>query len=114
MYNPPERFDTAMILLVPTWERAQGKEIKKYPPLENGAIFHGSFRTFGGTERDVNGIYTIVNTAIVETWYRPDIVCGCRIALDCKELYEIIGDPEDINRRHQYLKFKVQRVKGGA
>ena len=65
-------------------------------------------------KKNVNGVYAIEDTAIVETWYRPDIRSKCRIALETEEVYDILGEPEDINRRHQFLKFKVRRVTGGV
>ena len=78
-------------------------------------LIYASFRTFGGTETMENDIYSVVDTANVETWYRPDIASGCRImrAVD-GAVYEIIGEPENIGMRGQFLKCRVRRVKGGA
>ena len=105
----------AMMLLVPTYGDAYGVATKTFPAVENGIRIFGNFKTYGGTERDVNGIYSIEDTAIVETWFRPDIRSDCRIAvLQTGAIYEIINEPENINMRNQYLKFKVKRVKGGA
>lgn len=78
-------------------------------------MFFGSFKTYGGTETTSNGILSVEDTANIETWYRPDIDSNCRVVLaDTGAVYEIIGAPEDINQRHQWLVFKVRRVKGGA
>ena len=77
-------------------------------------MFFGSFKTYGGTERDVNGVYSIEDTANIETWYRPDIKANCRIAREDGATYDVIADPQNINMRNQFLKFKVRRVKGGA
>ena len=80
-----------------------------------GYMYYGSFRTFGGTERNVNGVYSIENTAVIETWFRPDIKANCRVYVPQNgATYEIMGDPENIDMRNQYLKFKVKQVKGGA
>jgi hypothetical protein len=50
----------------------------------------------------------------VETWYRPDITSGCRICpASTGNVYEIINEPENVDMRCQFLKFKVRRVKGG-
>ena len=52
---------------------------------------------------------------MIETWYRPDVTAKCRIkVMQTGDVYEIIGKPENINMRNQYLKFKVQAVEGGA
>ena len=46
---------------------------------------------------------------------KEDIASGCRImrAVD-GAVYEIIGEPENIGMRGQFLKCRVRRVKGGA
>lgn len=119
MYKPKAPFNVNMILLVPISKKyVNGKLKKEYSKptevTEDMNIF-GSFRTFGGTETNVNGVYTIINTAVIETWYRPDIKADCRIYIpDLNATYDIIQPPEDIERRHQYLKFKVQKVGGEA
>nr|DAS45612.1 MAG TPA: Vta1-like protein [Caudoviricetes sp.] len=33
---------------------------------------------------------------------------------ESRAVYDIINEPEDIEQRHKYCKFKVKRVKGGA
>lgn len=105
----------AMVLLVPVYAKVLGVESKIFPNIADGIPFNGNFRTFGGTERDVNGVYSIEDTAIVETWYDPAIKSDCRIAIrDSGAVYEIINEPENVELRNQYLKFRVQRVKGGA
>lgn len=114
-YKPTTPFSSPLALLIPTYTDSYGVSQKTYPTIEEGILFFGSFRTFGGTERDVNGLYSIENTATIETWYRPEIKSNCRIAvLLTGEIYEILGEPENIEMRNQYLKFKVQQVKGGA
>ena len=116
-----------LILLIPTsTEKVKGVNQKKYPTIEEALkvldknkkpvnLFFGSFKTYGGTEQNVNGIYSIQDTANVETWYRPDITSNCRIARAYDNaVFDIINEPEDIDQRHQFLKFKVRRIKGGA
>ena len=74
-----------------------------------------SFKTYQGTETTVNDLFTVLDTAQVETWFRPDIKADCRLKiLETGDVYEVIGKPENINMRNQFLKFKVQAVEGGA
>lgn len=102
-----------LMLLIPEYSKEYGVESKTYP--EDGILIYGSFRTFGGTERDVNGVYSIENTANVDTWYRPDITSDCRIKLpQTGETYEILGEPENIAMRNQFLRLKLMQIKGGA
>lgn len=114
-YRPALPFATPLILLIPTTQRNVGVATKTFPSVENGVQIFGSFKTYGGTEKTVDGIYSIEDTAVVETWYSPEITSGCVIVLaGTNERYEIINEPENINRRNQFLKFKVRRIKGGA
>lgn len=115
MYRPGLTFTTPLKLLVPTWTKVSGVREKTFPAVADGVLFFGSFKTFGGTERDVNGVFSIEDTAEIETWYDPTIKSGCRVAVaDTGAIYEVIGEPENIEMRNQFLKFKVSRVKGGA
>ena len=111
MFRPDLPYDTPVYLFVPTYKVVKGVTKKEYP--EKGELFFCKFKTYGGTETTVNGVLTVIDTANVETWYRPDITSGCQIRLGA-EVYEVMGKPEDIEQRHQFLKFKVKGVKGGA
>ncbi len=114
-YRPQLPFTQPLRLLTPTYQTTSGVRKKVWPKTDDGALIFASFRTFGGTERDVNGVYAVEDTAEIETWFRPDIQSGCAVAFpDTGALYEIVGEPENIERRNQYLKCKVSRVKGGA
>lgn len=110
-YRPTEPFITPAELLTPTYSTVKGVTVKQYP--ESGEVIMCSFKTYGGTETTVNDVLTVVDTANVETWYRPDITSDSLIRLGAKE-YEVMGEPEDIEQRHQFLKFKVRGVKGGT
>lgn len=114
-----------LVLLIPKISTKKGITNKEYPTVDealaekdkNGNsinLFFGSFKTYGGTEKTVNGVYSIEDTANIETMYRPDIKANCRVAREDGATYDIISEPEDINQRHQFLKFKVKRIKGGA
>ncbi len=113
-----------LILLIPVTLNKQGVVQKTFPTIEEALsykdenkrpinLFYGSFKTYGGTETDINGIHSIMDTANIETWYRPDIKSDCRIVrANDNAIFDIINEPEDINQRHQFLKFKVKRIKG--
>lgn len=114
-FTPSFPYITPMRLLIPEVTVVKGVSKKIYPAISNGIPFNASFKTFGGTESVNNGVYSVEDTATVETWYRPEIKSNCRVALVNHEgVYEIMGEPENINMRNQFLKFKVRRVKGGA
>jgi hypothetical protein len=114
-YKPRTPFNVPIILLQPTYETVSGVPTKTFPALSKGILFYGSFKTYGGTEREVNGLYSVIDTAVVECWFRPEITSDCRIYVTANNgTYEILGEPENINLRNQYLKFKVRRIKGGV
>lgn len=114
-YRPTTPFSTPLVLLIPTKSKSIGVNGYTYPELENGKLIFGSFKTYGGTEREVNGAYSVENTAVIETWFRPDIKSNCRIGVpETGAVYDILGEPENISMRNQFLKFKVMEVKGGA
>ena len=108
-YTPPP-FNTAVTLLKPIIKDVRGVDVKTY---EEVGIIHCSFKTYGGTENISNDLLVVEDTATVITWFRPDITSNSVIRLGDKN-YEVIGEPENLDMRNQYLKFKVRAVKGGA
>lgn len=116
MYRPQNTFNVPLLLLTPTYTTVSGVRKKTFPDVSTGFLFFGSFKSYGGTERDVNGVYSIEDTATVETWFNPEIKSGCRIVLAGIQnaVYEIMGEPENVEMRNQFMTFKVSRVKGGA
>ena len=80
-----------------------------------GDVIFCNFKTYGGTEKEVNGVLVIEDTADVVTWFRPDITSDCRlIRLADGAKFEILNEPENIEMRNMVLKFKVRRIKGGV
>ena len=112
-YNPITPFDVAMRVLIPTTTKVKGITKKVYPEPSEAPMFFGSFRTFGGSENFSNDVYMIFNTAVIDTWYNPQIKTDCQIYIcETDEIYNIISEPENIGMRHQYMQFKVQKVGG--
>lgn len=112
-YKPSVPFNVAMKLLVPVTSQSYGAGKKTFSAPEDSELFFGSFRTFGGTESIKDDVYTVINTGVINTWYRPDIKADCQIYIcDTGQVYDIVSDPEDIDFRHQYLQFKVQKIGG--
>lgn len=112
-FKPAFPYSTAIELLIPTYTTVKGVQVKKFP--DEGIQINCSFKTYTGTETTTNDVYTVIDTAQVETWYRPDIKSDCRIkVLATGDVYEVLGKPENINMRNQFLKFKVRGIEGGA
>lgn len=114
-YKPSAPFSVPMKLLVPVSRYVQGVLQKTFTAPSESELIYGSFRTFGGTENVQNGVYTLIDTATIDTWYRPDIKADCRLYLcETEQVYEILGNPENIDMRNQYMQFKVRKVGGKA
>ena len=113
-FRPAMPFDVALKLLVPTSTVVKGVTKKVFPnPDEVSDVFFGSFRTYGGTENFSNDVFTVFDTAVIETWFNPNITTDCQIYLcETGEKFNIISKPENINMRHQFMKFKVEKVGG--
>lgn len=111
-FKPSLPFNVPARIMSATYEKVNGVNTKTF--VEKGAIFV-SAKSYGGTEKIINNQYVIVDTLTIETWYRSDIKSEDRLKLlDDNSVWEILNTPEDIDRRHQYLSFKVQRVKGNS
>jgi hypothetical protein len=114
-YKPQLPYSTPLYLLIPEYQEVKGVPVKKYPEPNHEMMIYASFKTYGGTETNVNDVYSVIDTANIETWYRPDIKSDCRIVrAEDGATYDILGEPENINMRNKYMKFKVRRTKGGA
>ena len=110
-YSP---YTTAFKILKPTETKVKGVVKKTYPePSSVEKVSFGSFRTYGGTDGWNNDVYTVIATAKVETWYDPNITSDVVIYLcETGEFWEVISRPEDLDMRHQYMQFKVQKTGG--
>lgn len=81
--------------------------------FEDKQIFYCSAKSYGGTEKIVNDLYVVEDTWQIDTWYNPAFGKGDHIRfLDDDTEYEILASPENINRRGQYMRFKVRRIGG--
>lgn len=116
-FKPSYPFNVPAYILKPLGTKnVKGVLVKMYPTPEEGELIFCSYKTYGGTEQNNNGQYSVIDTGNVETWFRPDITADCRFCLadNPTAIYEIVGRPENINKSNQWLKFKVQAVSGGA
>lgn len=107
-------FTTPLRVYIPTYNTLHGV-VKKVFTEKDSFIINASFKTYGGTETTNNDLYTIYDTASIDTWYDPRITSECRIkVLQTNNVYEILGNVENIDMRNQFLRFKVRAVLGGA
>ena len=111
-WSPSLPFSVPMRILTTTTTKVNGVIVKTRVP---GRLFMASARSFGGTEVERDGQIVVEDTMRVDTWYAPDIVPGTAVRMEeDSSVWEVMGTPEDIEMRHQYLTFKVRRARGGA
>lgn len=111
MTYKPLPFNVVLTLQTPKTITAKGSTKKTY--VDAGEIYC-SFRTFGGTETTSNGALTVENTAVVDTWYNPKITANSRVITADGGVYEILGTPENIEMRCQFMRFKIREIRGGV
>lgn len=111
-YKPSMPFTTPAQILKGEYRLVNGIGGKVFT---DGDIISVSAKSYGGTERIINDKVVIEDTNVIETWYRPDITGRDRIRLlDDGSEWEIIDHPDNIDRRNQFLRFKVRRITGDA
>lgn len=115
-FRPSGPYTVAIKVLIPVETKVMSTKKKTFPdPKDVETVIFCSFKTYGGTENFSNDLYTIYDTATVETWWRSDITSDCRIYIcETGESWDVISRPEDVDMRHQYMRFKVQLVGGKA
>lgn len=112
MYKPNFPYNVKAQILKATTEKKRGVVQKTFV---EGATFFCSCKGYGGTEKVINDKYVIEDTLIVETYYRNDISGQDKILLlDDNSEWEILSNPENIDRLNKWLKFKVRRISGGV
>lgn len=109
-YQPHAPFNVPCMLLKRSVNKVNGTN---QPTYVEKTMFYCSAKSYGGTEKVVNNVYVVEDTWTIDTWYNPDFGKGDRIRfLDDKSEYEMLASPENINRRGQYMRFKVVRIGG--
>ena len=111
-YQPSVPFSVPALHLKRSKEPEKVNGVNQYTYSE-GVKFYCSAKSYGGTEKVVNGVFVVEDTWTIDAWYNPDFGKGDRIRfLDDNTEFEILASPENINRRGQSMRFKVSRVGG--
>lgn len=109
-YKPQLPFNVPAMHLKRSTKKVNGVNQETFT---EGGMFYCSAKSYGGTEKTVNGVYVIEDTWTIDTWYNPAFKKGDRVRfLDDMTEFEVLASPENINRRGQYMRFKVVRIGG--
>ena len=107
--NQIDEIRTVAELLIPTYTKYNGVTKKTFP--ESGDLIFVNFKSKGGTETVVNGVYSVINTADIVTWFDPRIKSDCAFKIG-SDVYEIKGDPEV--PAPYIIIAKVEKISGGV
>lgn len=109
-YKPNLPFNVPAMLLKRSLKKVNGANQESFTEK---TMFFCSAKSYGGTEKQVNGVTVVEDTWTIDTWYNPDFKKGDKIRfLDDGTEYEILATPENINRRGQYMRFKAVGIGG--
>lgn len=109
-YKPQLPFNVPAMLLKRKMRKVNGVNKESFTEK---TMFYCAAKSYGGTEKFVNNVYVIEDTWLIDTWFNPDFGKGDRIRfLDDNREFEILASPENINRRGQYMRFKVSSIGG--
>ena len=62
-YKPSFPFNVPMYLLTPTTKTVKGVAVKTFPEPTQGELIYCSFKTYGGTESQKDGLYAVIDTS---------------------------------------------------
>jgi len=110
-YQPQTPFNVPFIILSLTKEFING--VNKQTYVEGTEIYFCSAKAYVGVNKQINNITAEEDTLTVDTWFNPVLKKNDRIKLlDDDTIWELTTAPENINRRNQYMRFKVVRYRG--
>lgn len=110
-YTPNLPFDVPALHLKKSSKKVNGVNQEIF--TEAKEPFFCSAKSYGGTEKQVNGVTVIEDTWWIDAFFDPAFGKGDRIRfLDDNTEFEVLASPENINRRGQYMRFKVVRIGG--
>ena len=110
-FKPDLPFRTPFKILKRSLEKVNGANQEKFD--EQLDVLYCTAKSYGGTERVVNGVSTIIDTLTFQTYYTPNISKGDKILLlDDNSEYEVLATPENVNRACRWLVFKGEKIGG--
>lgn len=110
MYKIKDRLTTPIKILKQEKVNINGYIEIKNPEISEEVIWC-VWKSYGGTETDIDGLSVFQDTATVECRYTPEIKQNDTIQnLITNNKYQIITVPDNINMMNQWLRFKVKRL----
>lgn len=90
--------------------RQNGVQKAVYEP-DDDVIWLGA-KSYGGTEKTVDGVYAVEDTMDFTGYYTPKLLSQDRVQLlGDGSFWEVLNTPENIDMRGAFMKFKGRRYK---
>ena len=100
---------TRVEILQPTYTTYHGVRSATY---SSTGMAMANWASYGGTAAVVDGVLSVIDTAQVTLRYRPDIKAGTCLKKPNGAIYEVKGEPENVDESNLWLTCRVERVKG--
>lgn len=110
-YQPQAPFNVPFKVLSATLTKVNGVNTKSF--VEGDEIYFCSAKAYVGNNKNINDLNAEEDTLTIDTYYIPSLKKNDHIKLlDDESEWELPLHPENINRRNQYSRFKVVRIRG--
>ena len=110
-YQPQVPFNVPFHILRATVKKINGVNSLEFN--EDSELYFCNAKAYVGTIKNVNDLSSEEDTLTVDTYWIPTLKKNDRIRLlDDDTVWELYVAPENINRRNQYSRFKVVRIRG--
>lgn len=91
--------------------RQNGVQKASYIPDDD--IIWVGVKSYGGTEKTVDGVYSVEDTIEVTGYYTPNLKSSDRIQLlGDGSFWEVLNTPENIDMRGAFMRLKCRRYHG--
>lgn len=110
-YQPQTPFNVPFKILTLTKSFVNG--VNKQTYVEGEEIYFCSAKAWVGSVKTIDNVSGEEDTLTVDTWFIPTLKKNDRIKLlDDDSIWELPISPENINRRGQFMRFKVVKYNG--
>lgn len=113
-YQPSVPFNVPFKILNAKITKINGVNSLDYPnPNDINEVYFCNARAYVGISKNINDVHAEEDTLTIDTYWIPSLKKNDHIVLlDDNSEWEVIVHPENINRRNQYSRFKVVRIRG--
>lgn len=110
-YQPQVPFNVPFRVIKAVPETING--VRTFTYVEYDEVYYCNARAYISSVKNINDLSTEEDTLTVDSYWLPFLKRNDRIRLlDDDSVWELTLEPENINRRNQWSRFKVVRIRG--